>query len=383
MLRSIMKMIDEGKSISIGILTNMPTPYRKPMWEAYAKIPDTELHIYYCVDSESDRKWKVAKAKNVHEHFLRGVSFGITNHVNREILGICRRHDLWLVGGYSTISSQLLILACKFFRKPYVILFDGISPKKLKIKESYLKFKWKKFLAKSCSAWLGNGIVGRLYAKKLGIENEKVFNQYLTVDTVRFKSLLSRKAEFREAKRSTLGIPSDAFVILYVGRIIKEKGLHDLIAAFIQAKEANKKVHLLIVGHGEYETQLKSETRGIEDLIFTGHVEYDNIHEFYFASDLFVLPTYDDVWGLAVAEALACGIPAVTTTAAGIGMDMENLDYLIEPGDVNACADKILKISRNELPGNSEISLSRWSFDDAAKSLETIIEIVEKRNEES
>ena len=79
-----MNSVDEIE-LKIGILTNIPTPYRKSMWEAYAKIPSTVFDVYYCAPIESDRKWVVPKAKGVREIFLKGKTFGKSAHLNLAI----------------------------------------------------------------------------------------------------------------------------------------------------------------------------------------------------------------------------------------------------------------------------------------------------------
>ena len=162
------------RPLKIGILTNIPTPYRKSMWEAYAKIPNTVFDIYYCAPIEADRKWVVPKAEGVREIFLKGKTFGKSAHLNLGITKLARKYDVWLIGGYSMPTAQLLIILCKIFKIPYVVMFDGISPLKLKMRENPLRLAWKRFLVRNCFAWLGNGTVGKLYARKLRITDDKI-----------------------------------------------------------------------------------------------------------------------------------------------------------------------------------------------------------------
>lgn len=362
------------KKLQIGILTNIPTPYRNPMWEAYAKIPNTEFDIYYCASIEADRKWKVPKAKGMREIFLKGKTFKKSAHLNLGIIKLVRKYDLWLIGGYSMPTSQLLIILCKLYRIPYVVMFDGISPLKLKMRENPLKLAWKRFLVKGCSAWLGNGTIGRLYAKKLGINDDKIYNQYLTVDVDHFRSLSPERERIRLSKRGELGIPEEARVILYIGRLIEQKGVQDLIDAFRQVALENEALYLLIVGHGDYEEELKRISSNHLRIVFTGNIEYERIHEAYFASDLFVLPTYDDVWGLVINEALACGLPVITTTASGVVLDMVNKNAVVEPGDVDAIALKIREALNGRIIETIHEPLRQWDHVEAARSFEELLE---------
>ncbi|TYC01386.1 MAG: glycosyltransferase family 4 protein [Kosmotoga sp.] len=303
------------------------------MWEEYAKIPNASYDIYYCAQIESDRKWQVPEARGIKEFFLKGLSIGKSKHLNLGILKIFKKYDLWIVGGYSIPSAQLLIILCKLFRIPYVIMFDGISPVKIHKKENWLKFTWKKFLVHGCTAWLGNGTVGKIYGKKLGITGTKIYNQFLTVDIDRFKELSKRKQEIRLKIRKKLSIPIDAFVILYTGRLVKHKGVQDLIEIFEEISSVESNIYLLIVGHGIYENILKEKSESYNNIHFKGNVEYQKIHEMYLCADLFVLPTYNDPWGLVINEALACELPVITTEAAGASVDLVNNKLIYNHGN--------------------------------------------------
>ena len=361
------------RPLKIGILTNIPTPYRKSMWEAYAKIPSTVFDVYYCAPIESDRKWVVPKAEGVREIFLKGKTFGKSAHLNLGIIKLARKYDVWLIGGYSMPTAQLLIILCKTFKMPYVVMFDGISPLKLKMRENLLKLAWKRFLVRGCSAWLGNGTVGRLYAKKLGITDDKIYNQYLTVDVDHFRSLLPDRKRIRQNKREELGIPEEAYVILYVGKLVKDKGVEDLIAAFKAVAAENEISYLLIVGHGDYEEELKRVSAKHPRIIFTGNIEYERIHEAYFASDLFVLPTYHDAWGLVINEALACDLPVITTTAAGASLDLLNTGFVIDPGKPQKLQRVLGEAIENHINIEMNNCIDQWTLRESMKTVESIL----------
>ncbi|NLI35496.1 MAG: glycosyltransferase family 4 protein, partial [Bacteroidales bacterium] len=362
----------------IGILTNIPTPYRKAMWEAYSTIEKVTFDVYYCSPIESDRKWQVASASGVSEHYLDGFTLGRSFHLNLSILKFFKRHDLWLIGGYSMPTAQILILLCKFQKIPYVIMFDGISPQKLKAKEKPVLFQWKRFLVRNCLAWLGNGTVGREYAKKLGLSEEKLYNQYLTVDVEHFQRMTTDKEKIRTSFRAKWCIDSSSYVILYVGRLIESKGVQDLLEAYRQICEGEtKQIELLIVGHGSYEEVLKQKAKGLTGVHFIGHVEYENIHEAYLASDLLVLPSYDDPWGLVINEAFACNLKSITTTSSGVHLDFHEDANVYKAGDVKKLIELIIDniyIANQEKIDKTIVS-PKWNFE---KSKESLISIIRK-----
>jgi len=375
------------KNLDIGILTNIPTPYRKTMWEKYSEIKNTQFDVYYCKSIERDRKWEISRAKGVNEYFLKGITFGISNHLNFGVIFLARKYNLWLIGGYSMLSSQLLIIACKIFKIPYVIMFDGISPLKIHKKENKFKFTYKKFLVKRCKAFLGNGKVGKLYGEKLGIPEKKIFNQYLTVDIDYFFKYLPQREDIDINTRKILKIPINSFVILYVGRLVKHKGIQDLIFSYkklLKEEEKPNRIYIVIIGHGKYENELKKISHGMRNIIFVGNVNYLHIYKYYFSSDVFILPTYNDPWGLVINEAMACGLPIVTTRNSGASLDLvKGNGYIYDAGDVNKLADILFKIThdselRNKMSCKSLDIIKNYSFQNARQELELLLKKVNK-----
>lgn len=121
--------------------------------------------------------------------------------------------------------------------------------------------------------------------------------------------------------RSEFGIPSDAFLMLYVGRIAQEKNLALLLKSFKAVRDKHPNAWLMIVGSGPYEQHLReySDMLGVGDgITFTGMVNRNAIGGMYSAADVFVFPSVTETQGLVVCEALMAGLPCVAVRAAGI-----------------------------------------------------------------
>ncbi len=118
----------------------------------------------------------------------------------------------------------------------------------------------------------------------------------------------------RERIRKKLNIPGDAFVLLYVGRLAKEKNISFLIKAFRALKE--KKAYLVLVGSGPLESELK---RALPDnVILAGEAGYPEVLSYYLIGDLFVFASLTETQGLVLAEAKAAGLPTVAVFAGGL-----------------------------------------------------------------
>jgi glycosyltransferase involved in cell wall biosynthesis/predicted metal-dependent phosphoesterase TrpH len=109
----------------------------------------------------------------------------------------------------------------------------------------------------------------------------------------------------------------DGVTLLYAGRVSQEKGLDFLIDVYRNLLKKRDDITLLIVGDGPYLKTLKSKSKDLDRLIYTGQIPYDSLPEFYSGSDLFVFPSTTDTFGMVVLEAQACGLPAIVSDRGG------------------------------------------------------------------
>lgn len=127
---------------------------------------------------------------------------------------------------------------------------------------------------------------------------------------------LLERAEIREK----LGIRADDNVLLYVGRIAREKNLRTLIRACALAMKDDASLKLLFVGDGPQREELTklSRTLGIGDRVrFIGFVPREDVDQYYAASDLFVFASLTETQGLVVVEAMSYGLPVVIVQGGG------------------------------------------------------------------
>ncbi len=137
------------------------------------------------------------------------------------------------------------------------------------------------------------------------------------VDSERFRPPAS--AEARGAARAALGIPPDARVVGFVGRLAREKGLAELASAWRELREELPDLRLLLVGphepHDPLPPALERELRTDGRVLLTGPA--DDTPRFYSAMDIVALPTYREGFPVVPLEAAASGIPVVATRVPG------------------------------------------------------------------
>ena len=122
--------------------------------------------------------------------------------------------------------------------------------------------------------------------------------------------------------RVQYGIEEGNKVLIYIGRLSKEKNLVFLIRSLESLLAGEDNLKLLFVGDGKIKAQLERETRtlGLDDkIIFTGYIPYDQVHGYYFLGDIFVTASLSEVFPLTIIEALSCSVPIVAIDAVGTG----------------------------------------------------------------
>jgi len=233
---------------------------------------------------------------------------------------------------------------------------DGINPIQMKVRYRRPLLRWLKavgprrqvlaylerriFQGSGCRIIMTNSelIKGHIIAH-YGARPEKVRVIYNGVDRARFRPGV--KDEWRRSVKEEFGIGEDQIVLLFVGNDFKLKGLPLLLESMAVLK--NENLQLLVVGNDDRRSYERwTRKRGLEhQVLFLGSTR--EVEKFYAASDLFVLPTLYDAFSNVCLEAMACGIPVITSRNNGAGELIQNGEegYVLERHDVRELVEKI------------------------------------------
>ncbi|AAM31802.1 putative glycosyltransferase [Methanosarcina mazei Go1] len=208
--------------------------------------------------------------------------------------------------------------------------------------------KFTKVVVKNSDSIFAMGTNAYRSCIELGVKEEKVFmHPQCAVD-------YSGLPVFNLKKKYKL---EDEKIILFLGRVVKIKGLDYLIEAFSRLERDDKNIFLLIAGdgpdRGKYEKLAKELS--VENILFTGRVSKKEISSYYNACDIFILPSIFykqsyEPWGLVINEAMAFGKPVIATNAVGASTDMiENgyNGYVVEEKNVEELYSSMKKILDN------------------------------------
>src|SRR6185437_9085288 len=163
-----------------------------------------------------------------------------------------------------------------------------------------------------------------------GFNKDKIFLANLGSDTSKFYS----KKEYNN---------DETLKLIYVGTLFRRKGIDTLLEAI---KQLNKNIHLYLIGPGgDSENELQNYQQYFTRVNFAHHEELNN---YFNKSDVFVLPSYLDSWGMVVIEAMTCGLPVIVTENTGSkdAVDKES-GIIIPAGDIEALKKAIMLFYEN------------------------------------
>jgi UDP-glucose:(heptosyl)LPS alpha-1,3-glucosyltransferase len=178
-----------------------------------------------------------------------------------------------------------------------------------------------------------------------GIREDDVEVIYNGVDIEHFHP---RNRQYREEVRNRYGLSLQDIVLIFVSHNFRLKGLRYLIQALSLIKKKNGNVKLLVVGRDNirpYRRLAKKMGCG-DDVFFTGAVR--DLERYYPSADILVHPTFYDACSLVVLEALASGVPVITTKNNGAGGILSNGKegfVLEDPREVGTLTEKILYLA--------------------------------------
>ncbi|MDB9514339.1 glycosyltransferase [Kamptonema animale CS-326] len=218
------------------------------------------------------------------------------------------------------------------------IIYDGSSPNS-DFRDSGFRTFARRILARFADAFVSNSQAGTKYlVEVLNAQPEQVFTRtYLVPDT----EALMKRLEKTTVPNLQLQRP----IFLYVGRITARKGIKTLLEACAVLKsQGYSNYTLLIVGKGDQREELEAfiKERDLEDQItWVGWVEYGSLGAYFQQADIFVFPTFEDVWGMVVPEAMVFGKPILCSNAAAaceLIVEGEN-GYIFDPHDPQRLAE--------------------------------------------
>jgi glycosyltransferase involved in cell wall biosynthesis len=337
------------------IVTEIIAPYRIPVLNALAQRAEMRLEVIFLSENDpSLREWRVYKDEIKFNYRvlpswrqrLGRYNLLINRGVHAALSSI--EPNAVLCGGYNYLASWSAARWARSHRVPLLLWSESTAWDR---RRGYpLVESMKARFLKLCAAFVVPGRSSFEYLTALGIAPQRIFTAPNAVDTALFSNL-AETARRKESQVRSRHLPSRYF--LYVGRLVKDKGVFELLEAYAQLEvEIRCNVGLVFAGTGSDSRKLIERAAKISPgaIQFAGFVHREELPEVYAFADALIFPTHSDPWGLVVNEAMACSLPVILTSVAGCASDLVQdgkNGFVIPPRDVARLARAMTRVAED------------------------------------
>ena len=317
------------KKKKVLLLTNIITPYRIPLFNAISERGNFYFKLIAFAKREKNREWELSENKIKFDYqilpgwhwFIWGKKKEITIHLNRGVFKALLEYkpDVIITSGYDDLAYWQAFLYCKIFKKKFILWNSTTLLSVGSIKG--IRGRLKKIIIKGADKYIAYGTKAKEYLEYYGAEGDKIFIATNTVDMEYFWSSVKEHRNKDSFLRERKQFPK--YLLLHVGQLIKRKGVLQVLKA-LEYLQDNKEIGLLIVGSGPQESSLRDfcKEKKLNNVFFEGFHQQDELPKYYALVDLFVLSSFEEVWGLVVNEALASGLYVLSSKHAGASYDL-------------------------------------------------------------
>jgi len=342
--------------LKVVLITNIISPYRIPLFNIISERGNFHFNVVALAEREKNRKWEIDKEKMRFDYqilpgwhwFIWGKKKDITIHLNRGVFKVLLEYkpDMIITSGYDDLAYWQGFLYCKIFKKKF-ILWNSTTLLSAGSIEG-IRGRLKKIIIRGADKYIAYGTKAKEYLEYFGAESGKIYIGTNTVDMEYFRSRVEEYRNKDSFKNERKQYPK--YLLLNVGQLIKRKGVLQVLKALECLKDT--KVGLLIVGSGHEESNLKNfcKERKLKNVFFEGFLQQDKLVRYYALADIFVLSSFEEVWGLVVNEALASGLYVLSSKYAGASYDLIKEGWsgeIFEPYDIEEIVDLIERAKEN------------------------------------
>ncbi len=244
-------------------------------------------------------------------------------------------------------------------------------------KKNFLNRALMKFTVKNASCIITAGKKLKENAIRFGASKKKVGHIYTGIQLKRFQK------KSKVSSRKKLRLPKNKAIMLYVGSIIRAKGLQDIIRALHKVK--NKNYLFIVIGIGSDLEEIKNMSKGLEEnVLFLGQKKYNEIPDYYIASDIFISASHSEGTPNTMFEAMGAGNAIIYSDVGEVPYVLSNKNaILIKPRNtkqIKSAIEKLLKnrTLRQKMSKNNLKDIKDYKREDAPKEFLNILEEVIK-----
>ena len=350
----------------IGIFTTHPIQYQVPLFRSLRKEKNIDSYIFYASDhglkSKTDKEfnkkfaWNVnltsgykykfigSKNSNVNSFFLN------SNKIKEEIIEA--GFDATIIFGWNSIYYLKSIIYSLFYSKKVVLRVENNLCKKENLYKRFLKKIFLFLFFKLFDHFLYIGKHNYEFYRRNGVEKKKLLPSPYFVDN-NFFELKSKKKNYKKKNK---------LVFIFSGKFIERKKPLDILKALTSPILKKYNYKFIFLGDGVLKKNCIQfcKKNNLKNILFLGFVNQKEIVKYYNLSDVIVMPSEYETWGLSINEAMASGCACIVTKETGCAKDLvktkgKNQNGLIfDCGDISSLAFKIKYFLDNKK------IISRW-----------------------
>lgn len=358
----------EEKYMKVLFITNIPSPYRLKFFEELGKYCDLDVVFERKTSAERDSSWSKYTFENYRGIILKGIPLQKDKTVSVDILKyLKKRYDIRIIANPATPVGIISIIYFKIKKCPYYIEGDGAQYNKNNFVKEFIKKK----IIGGATGYFSTSKNLDYYFRAYGATSEIYRYPFSSIRTCDIQNITEIDNKKRQA-RYDLKISSEK-IILAIGRFEHIKGFDVLIQAM---KEINN-AQCYIIGGKPTEQYLKIiKMNKITNIVFEDFKTPDELASYFLAADIFVLPTRYDPWGLVINEAMAYGLPVISTNKCvaalelisndenGYVVDADNVDMLVSTMNLLLKNDELCK----EMQQNNLKKISLYTIEKMVES---------------
>ena len=344
-----------GRKKRLLFITNIPSPYRVAFFNELGKKCELTVLFERNASSERDESWKNCSFLNFKGIVLKGRKIDVDKSISFEVINYLakKEFDEIIVSNVATPTGMIAIQYMKAKRIPYWIEGDGGFVGD----DNILKKIIKSHFISGAKGYFSTSRMHDQYYREYASDCVRIIRYPFS--SVSEKDIFSLPASDEEKKRlrGQLGM-KEAKIVISVGQMIHRKGFDILFRAM---KKLPSDIGVYIIGGKPSEEYMHFvEENNVRNLHIVDFKAKEDLVLYYRAADLFVLPTREDIWGLVINEAMATGLPIITTLKCGAGLELVKdgaNGYLVPVEDPDMLANRI-EVILSDLKLQSEMSKS-------------------------
>lgn len=318
-------MMETAKSVKVLLITSIPTPYRIPLFNELSKQfkqQSIQFKVVFGALGYSRRKWDIDMSDcNFNFEVLSSRKITLPDKENtfftyKGVLSVIKKEEpsIIIITGFSWATTKLWFRSL-FVSSPYLIWSGAILSKARP--DSLLRKIHRMILLKRAKGFIAYGIKAKEYLISLGADPDEITIGINTVDT-----------DFFRKKTGELRIHSkkkDKKELLFIGYLVKRKRvdlLFDVAKILIRKRQD---FILRLIGDGPDLENLKAlahDLNLVDHVSFEGFKQKSIIPKYLAEADCFLFPSEIDFWGLVLVEAMAVGLPCISSIYAGATFDL-------------------------------------------------------------